>query len=240
MKLISKAIAASAAVLLSLQPAASLQAQETAEVELELVAEDDFEENRGQWEWLDPKSWQFAVSDERGVMSQFVRAASYKPPHRSPFHVALLKDQVVGDFELTVSVKSTVDDYRHRDACLFFGFVDPAHFYYVHIGKKADPHCNQIFIVNGADRKAISLTTTEGTHWTDGWHRVKLARNVESGSIEVYFDDFDEPIMTAQDKSFPTGRVGVGTFDDTADWDDFELRGVLQKLAPSTTPSKTD
>ena len=110
-------------------------------------------------------------------------------------------------------------------------------FYYVHLGKKADPHCNQIFIVNGADRKAISLTTTEGTPWTDQWHRIKVTRRADSGRIEVFFDDFETPAMTAEDKAFPAGRVGLGTFDDMADWDDFQLRGVPAKLDDSTTAS---
>jgi len=200
------------------------------EVPLEVLAEDDFEENRRQWEFHDPEAWQYAVVEDRTVLSQFVKPSSYRPPHRSPYHVALLKDHVVGDFDLTVSVRSTEPDYGHRDACLFFGYVDAAHFYYVHLGKKTDPHANQIFIVNGADRQAISLTTTEGTNWDDQWHRVKVTRRVATGRIEVFFDNFDEPVMTAEDKTFPAGRVGLGSFDDRADWDDFELRGVPAEL----------
>ena len=210
-------------------------AQDAEPPKLKLIAEDDFEQDRGNWEWLDPDAWQYATVDDRGVMSQYGRAATYKPPHRSPFHVALLRDHVVSDFDLTVSVKSTVEDYGHRDACLFFGYVDAAHFYYVHIGKATDPHCNQIFKVDGADRKAISLTTTDGTPWNDQWHRVKIARRVETGLIEVFFDDFDKPIMTAEDTSFTAGRVGLGSFDDTADWDDFELRAIAVKEASSVS-----
>lgn len=201
---------------------------------MQLVAEDDFETNSGKWEFLDPASWQFAMDNDRGILSQYVRKSSYEPPHRSPFHVALLKDVVVGDFDLTASVRSTVDDYGHRDACVVFGYVDDAHFYYVHFGKKADAHCNQIFIVNGADRKAISLTTSDGTPWTDQWHRVKITRRADSGRIEVFFDDFETPAMTAEDKTFPAGRVGLGSFDDTSDWDDFQLFGVPARLDEST------
>ncbi|WP_425395528.1 hypothetical protein [Aeoliella sp.] len=202
------------------------------EPEFELVVEDNFEkpENHKQWQMLDPKSWQFTEVDGRSVLSQYARKSEYKPPHRSPFHVALLKEKSVGDFDMTASVRSTVEDYGHRDACLIFGFVDAAHFYYVHIGKKTDPHCNQIFLVNGADRKAISLTTTEGTNWSDDWHRVKITRRTDTGRIEVFFDNFEKPIMTAEDKTLPAGRVGVGSFDDCADWDDFELRGTPAKL----------
>jgi hypothetical protein len=32
--------------------------------------------------------------------------------------------------------------------------------------------------------------------------------------------------MTAKDKTFPGGRIGVGTFDDTSDWDDIVVRGT--------------
>ena len=60
--------------------------------------------------------------------------------------------------------------------CIVFGYQDPAHFYYVHLGKKADDHANQIFIVNGADRKKISLTSTSGTNWDDKWHTVRVVR----------------------------------------------------------------
>lgn len=217
-------------------PLAFTQEAETDEFSLTIT--DDFEENRDIWEWLDPESWQYAVIDDRRVMSQSVRKPSYDPPHRSPFHVALLKGPEVTDFELTVSVRSTVEDYGHRDVCLFFGFVDPAHFYYVHLGKKADPNSNQIFIVDGADRKAISKSTTDGTPWTDEWHRVKVVRNVETGSIEVYFDDFDKPSITAEDKTFAAGRVGIGSFDDTADWDDFELRAVPAGADDSRSPAE--
>jgi hypothetical protein len=123
-------------------------------------------------------------------------------------------------------VQSTRAEYGHRDACFFFGHQDPDHFYYVHIATKADDHANQVFIVNGAPRTKISKTSTDGTKWSEGWHKVKIVRKVEPGTIEVYFDDMEKPIMTAVDKTFTRGRIGIGTFDDTANFDDLKLRGV--------------
>src|SRR5207248_9501072 len=121
--------------------------------------------------------------------------------------------------------QNTVKDYPTRDMVVIFGYQDPAHFYYVHLGKKTDDHANQIFIVNGAPRVKISTKTTPGTNWTDGWHDVKVVRRVGDGTIEVYFDDMKRPVMTATDKTFTWGQVGVGTFDDTGNWDDIRLRG---------------
>jgi hypothetical protein len=110
--------------------------------------------------------------------------------------------------------------------CLFFGYQDPAHFYYVHLGQKTDDHANQIFIVNGAPRTKISTKTTEGTKWDNQWHPVKIIRLVSDGTIQVFFDDMKTPAMTATDKTFTWGQVGLGSFDDTGNWTDVKLHGV--------------
>jgi len=132
----------------------------------------------------------------------------------------------VGDFDLEAKVRSTCKPYPHQDACLVFGYQDPVHFYYVHLGRKTDDHANQVFIVKDAPRTKISTRTTDGTPWTDGWHKVRIVRRVADGTIAVYFDDMKAPAMTATDKTFTWGRVGLGSFDDTADWADVTLRGI--------------
>jgi len=190
-----------------------------------LLFQDDFKKGADAWEPTDPKAWKVSDGKDAKVFSQFAQS-KYKPPHRSPLNIALVKDLAVGDFVLDARVQSTARDYPHRDVCLFFGYQDPAHFYYVHLGRKTDDHANQIFIVNQADRKKISTQTTDGTPWDDGWHHVRIVRTVGDGTILVYFDDMKAPVMTATDKTFTWGRVGVGSFDDTANWTDIQLHGV--------------
>jgi hypothetical protein len=194
--------------------------------DLPVVFEENFEKGADHWQPLDEKQWQIKKTDKGQVYSQHVKESAYKPPHRSPTNVALLKDVTVGDLVLTAKVQSTHPDYGHRDAVVVFGYQDPAHFYYVHLGKQADDHANQIFIVNGDARKKISLTSTSGTNWDDNWHNVKVVRRVKGGAIEIYYDDMNKPVMTANDETFKSGRIGIGTFDDTSDWDDIVVRGV--------------
>ena len=110
--------------------------------------------------------------------------------------------------------------------CLFFGWQDPEHFYYVHLGQKTDDHANQVFLVNEAPRTKISTFTTPGTPWDSDWHTVRIKRRVGSGLIEVYWDDMAQPVMRANDRTFQWGQVGIGSFDDTGDWDDIRLFGV--------------
>ncbi|QDU27908.1 hypothetical protein ETAA8_29990 [Anatilimnocola aggregata] len=198
----------------------------TAADQLPVVYTEDFEKGADNWQPMDPAQWKVKKTDQGQVFSQHEKKTKYKPPHRSPTNIAILKDVVVGDFELKTKVQSTHVDYGHRDACLVFGYQDPSHFYYVHLGKQGDDRANQIFIVNDSARAKISLTTTPGTNWEERWHDVKVVRKVADGTIEIYFDDMNKPVMTAKDKTFAWGQIGVGTFDDTADYDNLELRGV--------------
>ncbi|MEX2120813.1 MAG: hypothetical protein WD847_14575 [Pirellulales bacterium] len=190
-----------------------------------LVFEDDFEQGAQRWQPSDERAWKVVESEAGKVYSQF-KQSDYQPPVRSPLNFSLVRDLHLGDLVLEARLRSTVKDYGHRDMCLFFGFQDPSHFYYVHLGKQTDDHANQVFIVNGAPRRKISIKTSSGTDWDDEWHRVKLVRRVDDGTIAVYFDDMETPVMTARDKTFTWGRVGLGSFDDTGDWDDVKLYGV--------------
>jgi hypothetical protein len=203
-----------------------------ATAELPVLVRDDFEQGMERWQTTDPDPatgvWKIVQTGEAGNHALRVTGTSkYQPPYRSPHSIALVKDVVVGDFELSVRVQETnVNAGPHRDLCIFWGYQDPSHFHYVHLGAKADPHACQIFIVNDAARTMITVDKATGTPWTEGWHTVKVVGDVEDGSMKVFFDDMDKPLMTARDKTFTWGQVGLGTFDDHGNFDDFELRGV--------------
>lgn len=189
---------------------------------------DDFEKGTDNWEPMDKAIWTLKKSENGYVFSQAKKQSKYKPAVRSPVNIAILKDNAVGDFTLDAKVLSTHEDYGHRDAVLVFGYQDASHFYYVHLGKETDDNANQIFIVNGKPRTKISTKTSKGTPWDTKWHNVHIVRKVGDGTIEVYFDDMKTPVMTASDKTFQHGRIGIGSFDDTSDWDDIKLEGTAK------------
>ncbi len=190
-----------------------------------VVFEEDFESGIDRWQVLDPGTWKLSDSESSGTKTFEItaRKSDYKPPVRSPGHVALIKDLEVGNFDITFRVRSTKDTGNHRDCCVFFGYQDDQHFYYVHLGAKPDPHSGQIMIVNEAPRKAMT-ENTKLTPWDDQWHTVRVARNVDSGSIKIYFDDLKTPHMEVSDKHFGKGRVGIGSFDDLNEFDDIVVR----------------
>ncbi len=180
----------------------------------ELVKE-DFENGADRWEPTDKNAWKLVKGDNSTVLSLF-QQSKYKPKYRSPLNYTLLKDTPVGDFVLDVKARSTAREYGHRDVCLVFGHQNADQFYYVHLATKQDDHAHQIFIVNNAARTKISETSTNGVNWTEGWHQIRVMRTASDGKIVVFFDDLEKPVMTATDKNFAGGKVGLGSFDDTA------------------------
>ncbi|MEM0926822.1 MAG: hypothetical protein AAGJ83_12350, partial [Planctomycetota bacterium] len=187
------------------------------------VFSDDFESGSPSWEFLDPATWRLAQHDGSQTMEITARESEYRPPVRSPRHVALVKGLELGSFEIVFRVKSTKDTGNHRDCCVFFNYVDDQHFYYVHLGARPDPHSGQIMIVNEAPR--LALTKNERpVPWDDAWHQVKVVRDVESGTISVYFDDMNKPHMEVNDTTFRVGRIGLGSFDDLNAFDDVVIR----------------
>ncbi len=217
---------------------------------LPLLYSDDFEHGMERWTTFDAKAAEpsFKVVELEGPEGKTTHAlralgtSQYQPPFRSPPNIALLKDVSVGEFELAAKVQSTnVDAGPHRDMCIVWGYQGPSHFYYVHFGAVATPDGNscQIFIVDDAARRPISDKAPKGTPWTKDWHNVKVVRRVGDGTIEVYFDKMDKPFMTAHDTTFAWGRVGLGTFDDHGNWDDFKLYGALAKPEAETEARQT-
>lgn len=184
--------------------------------------------------FANPGGWRLTEAETDRAL-ELVDGDDYTPPHRSPRRIALLADRQFGDVVMDVTLEQTGREYGHRDLCLFFGFRDPGHFYYVHLATKPDDHAHQVFIVNGAARTKISRMTSDGIAWGDGErHHVRLERRVRDGAIRVFFDDMTTPIMEAEDTTFLSGHVGFGSFDDVGRIYDVTLRGSAQTRQPTT------
>lgn len=163
----------------------------------------------------DPKAWKISEGNGKRAL-ELVQQSEYTPPFRSPVNLALIANQVFGDFVLEADLLQTSKEYGHRDMCLFYGFQSPTRFYYTHIATKADDHAHNCFVVKDAPRSKIAKETTPGFDWGQGvWHHVRLERKASDGIIRVWVDDMTKPIMSAEDKSFGAGWVGFGSFDDT-------------------------
>ena len=195
--------------------------------EMPLLATADFAANGHHgWSFTDANAFRI-VETPKGQALSIEAPAKYQPKFRSPLAIAWWDaGGQVADFTLTVQCKSTVKhNDAHRDLCLFFGKQAAEKFYYVHFARAADAHAHSVFLVNGAPRASIAKERTQGIEWHDDWHTLRIVRTITDGAIAVYFDDLTKPIMKAADRTFLSGPVGVGTFDDLGWFRSVELRG---------------
>jgi len=186
-----------------------------------------------QFEFTDPPKWKHTVLPAKAEGKaangclESLGQGKYRAKVRSPRVIGLIRDHVFEDFVLEADLLQTGKEYGHRDMCLFFGFTKPTQYYYVHMATKADRNAHNVFIVNDKPRTNIAKRTTKGIDWgKQKWHRVRLERKASDGTIRVFFDDMSKPIMEASDKTFPSGCIGFGSFDDVGRIDNVRVWGT--------------
>jgi hypothetical protein len=112
-----------------------------------------------------------------------------------------------------------------RDIVLIFGYVDETHFYYAHIAGTANGTTqNVIMKVNGATATPIQSPTSPPVKLTSNWQTLRVTHSA-TGAIAVYADNMTTPFMTADDTTFPVGKVGFGSYDDPAEFRSVSVSG---------------
>jgi hypothetical protein len=181
---------------------------------------DDFSSGKlDAWQLPFPEDW---VVKEQEPLHYLHMLRSREPlVPRRPQQFALLKGITVGSFTLETRVRR-----EGRSMLIVFNYVDTLHFYYTHLsvdpGAKVDVH-NGIFMVDGAPRRRIAGLEAAPALPDTNWHKVRVQRDVTSGWIKVFVDDDPQPRFSVVDNTFKCGQVGMGSFDETGDFTDFEL-----------------
>jgi hypothetical protein len=165
------------------------------------------------------------VWDVRGDVLVLEKAGVPAGSIRRPAALAILRGKPFEDVELSVDVRSTAPaDLAVRDVLLIVGYQSPSRFYYVHLSAKTDNVHNGIFLVDNADRRRIDDGKARARLTDQEWHRVRLVRRTTTGSIQVFFGDETVPTLSATDRTLTSGRVGVGSFDETAEFRGWSVR----------------
>jgi len=184
------------------------------------------------WAPVTPAKWQF--SNGQVILAE---AGSERPGPRRPFEYAVL---TAGPVFSAVDIRAQVRldepvELTNRDVIIVFGYKSDTEFYYAHLSTDNTilPH-NGIFKVNNADRQRIDYQWNGRSRGAnpaivdEKFHDVRVKHLPATGEIAVYVDGSHEPLMTARDTTFTSGRVGFGSFDN---------RGRLRNLTVSGTPA---
>ena len=124
-------------------------------------------------------------------------------------------------------------EITNRYVIIVFGYRSDTEFYYAHLSTDNTiyPH-NGIFKVNNADRERIDYQWNGRSRGANpaivdtAWHQVRVKHVAATGEIAVYVDGRRDPLMTARDTTFTSGRVGFGSFDNRGRTRDFRVAGT--------------
>ena len=171
------------------------------------------------WQFPYPEDW---VIRTEGPLHFLHMLRSREPlAPRRPMQFALLKGMNARSFTFQARVRRA-----QSSLLMVFNYVDTLHFYYAHLsvdpGAKVDVH-NGIFIVDGGPRHRITGMDAAPVLPDKDWHKIRIQRDIQSGSIEVFVDADSSPRFSVIDSSFNCGQVGLGSFDETGDFADVRL-----------------
>ena len=180
------------------------------------------------WQMPHPEDWEILAENGNHYLNM-KRSREPGVPRR-PLQFALLKDVNVGSFDFRARVRK-----EGKSMIVVFNYVDTLHFYYTHLstdtGAKQPVH-NGIFLVNNAPRVRIAGVEAPPALPDNSWHQIRVARSSASGRIEVWSDVSSQPLFTIVDRTFNCGQIGIGSFDETGDFDDVELKSSDAGCAP--------
>jgi len=126
-----------------------------------------------------------------------------------------------GNFTFTMAVRLDVNA-ENADYAVVFGYEDDNNYSYMLFNN--NQNYTQLFNVSSGERGAALATA--GSDWlTDNeYHSIKVSR--EGNEVKVYFDG--TPVLSADNSALNTvGQVGVGSYNDSAYFDDVNVTSAV-------------
>jgi hypothetical protein len=174
------------------------------------------------WTVPEPSDWK--IEQENGT--QILRLVTHRGPlpgPRRPIQFALADTPPLE--------KATMEaDMRPLGLSLMivFAYRDAAHFDYAHLSVDTatkEAHHNGIFHVYDGERVRISAVDGPAAFSARGqWHHVQLVWDGTTGEVQVKVNSEPVPALHAVDLSLRSGRVGLGSFDETGDFKNVTIR----------------
>lgn len=133
---------------------------------------------------------------------------------------------VSGDFTLTVDASATATSALWNDFSVIFNYQNSTNYYYVSFNESNDNGTSGIFkLVSGVQTQLADITSliTAGTTYA-----IKVERT--GSTYKVYRNN--TLLATATDTAFTSGKVGFGTLNDGASYDNLV---VTTTTAPTNT-----
>ncbi|MBN2013514.1 T9SS type A sorting domain-containing protein [candidate division KSB1 bacterium] len=195
---------------------------------------DNFDDgNANGWTPLNSGHW--SVVYDQGDYAYLLNTSDYGDYENDLLNEhSIITNYYFTDFEFSCNAR-TPEDMGQNDAAdydIIFGYQNNASYFRVMFNSKNN-YSNIFKITNG---QTDTVASCPGTILQDNnYHYIKIIRI--SGQISVAFDN--TIIMTGYDSDFPTGKLGVGSFNDAAYFDDIYITSNPTSYSRSIAINKT-
>ncbi|HEX6833229.1 MAG TPA: hypothetical protein VF132_06820 [Rudaea sp.] len=166
------------------------------------------------WTVPDTADWKIEREDGIGVL-HLAHPRDALPGPRRPIQFALTE---IPRYR-TLTVEADVKPLQ-KSLMIVFAYQDAAHFDYAHLSidraENVAVH-NGIFHVYGGERVRISAPDGPPAFaQSERWYHAVLTHDATSGAVSVTVDGKPVPALHAVDVSLGAGKIGFGSFDETA------------------------
>ena len=179
------------------------------------------------YRWTVPvgSEWVVEGAGDGQVLKMLVARPALQPRRPSQYAIA-----ETGAFE-AVTIEAEVrraKEPANTALIIVYAWKDAEHFDYAHFsvdrGTKQPVH-NGIFHVYGGERVRISQEEGPASLESVDWVPVKVEWSGKSGLVRVWSNGVEMPSMTGVDLSLRSGRVGLGSFFNTAEFRKVKISG---------------
>lgn len=176
------------------------------------------------YKWSVPIGADWKVDKEAGkdVLKLLVKRPQEQPRRPKQFAIAETPDFT------NVTVECDVKRTNGKSLILVYAYKDDGHFNYAHLSSDTaakQPVHNGIFHVYGGDRVRISSTGGQASLPGEDWYHVKLDYDGKTGAVNVSVNGEPNVSLKAVDMSLGAGRIGLGSFFETAEFKNLKITG---------------
>ncbi len=171
-----------------------------------------------EWAVISAADWKV-----EGNEVQLVTARPQQADPRRPIQFALAETEPLEKFTLEVEVRRSKPK---GSLILVYAWQRDGYFNYVHLSddapSKVEVH-NGIFHCYGGDRVRISPKDGPAGILNDEWHKVKVVFDGKKGLVEAWVNGQTSGALKGADLSLTSGRIGFGSFFNTAGFRNWKL-----------------